>query len=59
MEYTIHRIPSKSGKRVLFYATINGKRLTKTNWARKYDARNVVKRAIEIYGEEKLMEMVK
>lgn len=57
MEYTIVRTPSKSGKRTLFYPTINGKRLTRTNFARKYDARNLVKAAVAKYGVDKLQEM--
>ena len=57
MEYTINRTASKSGKRTLYYATINGKRITKVNWTRKYDARAVVTRAVEKYGVEKLQEI--
>ena len=54
MDYEINRTKSKSGKRVMFYPTINGKRLSKTNFARKYDAKNLVKSAVAKYGAEKL-----
>jgi len=57
MEYTIVRKLNKTGKRFVYYPTINGKRLTSTNWARKYDARAVVKRAIDKYGVDKLQEL--
>ena len=57
MNYEMNRVPSKSGKRAMFYPTINGKRITKTNYARKYDAKALVRAAIEKYGVEKLQEM--
>lgn len=57
MEYTIVRKLNKTGKRIMFYPTINGKRITNTNYARKYDARALVQRAIDKYGVEKLQEM--
>lgn len=59
MEYTIHRKLNNTGKRYVYYPTINGKRITKTNWARKYDARALVKRAIDKYGVDKLQEMTR
>lgn len=57
MEYTINRKLNKTGKRVMFYPTINGKRITSTNYARKYDARALVQRAIDKYGVDKLQEL--
>lgn len=59
MEYTIVRKLNKTGKRIVFYPTVNGKRLTNTNYARKYDARNLVQRAIDKYGVEKLQELTR
>ncbi len=54
-EYTIER--KAVGSHVYFYPTKNGKRFTKTNFARKYDARGLVRQAIERYGIEKLEEI--
>lgn len=45
------------GSRTLFFPTINGKRLNNTNYARKYDAENLVKAFLKHYGAEKLNEM--
>ncbi len=59
MEYTIVRKLNKTGKRIVSYPTVNGKRLTNTNYARKYDARNLVQRAIDKYGVEKLQELTR
>lgn len=55
--YEIHRKANKTGKRVVFYPTVNGKRLTGTNFARKYDARATLHNAINKYGEAKLHEL--
>ena len=37
--------PSKSGKRTVYFPTINGKRLTSTNYARKWEAERLLKAA--------------
>ena len=55
--YSIERV--QSGSRTMFYPTVNGKRLTKTNFARKYDAVRLANNAVEQYGESKLMEMAR
>jgi hypothetical protein len=55
ISYTIGR--KVKGSRTFFYPLINGKRLTRTNFARKYDARNLVKAALKDYGAEKLHEI--
>lgn len=57
MKYQINRKLNKTGKHYVYYATINNKRITRTNYARKYDARATVRRAVEVYGVEKLTEM--
>ena len=57
MEYAIHRKLNRTGKRIVFYPTINNKRLNSTNYVRKYDARGLVKTAIAKYGVEKLEKM--
>lgn len=54
MEYEINHKPSKSGRHPVYYATKNGKRFSKVNYVRKYDARALVKAAIEKYGAEEL-----
>lgn len=41
MDYEINRKLNKTGKRVMFYPTINGQRINATLFARKYDARNL------------------
>lgn len=55
MTYTMNT--KQKGTRTLYFATINGKRLSKTLWARRYDAVNEVKRAVAHYGIEKLQKM--
>jgi hypothetical protein len=55
--YKIERKLNKTGKRIVFYPTINGKRVTATNFARKYDARATLNNAISKYGEQKLYEL--
>ena len=46
-----------SGKKVRFHATVNGKRLTGVNYARKWEAERLLASAIEKYGRQKLIEM--
>lgn len=55
MTYQMNR--KTKGTRVFFYPTINGKRLNRTNYARKYDAEALVRKYIAHYGVEKLTEM--
>lgn len=45
------------GSRTLFFPTINGKRISNINYARKYDAKNLVTACLEKYGREKLIEI--
>jgi hypothetical protein len=53
-----YRIERKiKGTRVLFFPTVNGKRLTNTNFARKYDARGTLRNAITKYGEQRLHDL--
>lgn len=51
---TIERVKSKSGKRTMYVPFINGKRLSSTKFARKYDAKNLIKLFVRQYGEDKL-----
>jgi hypothetical protein len=46
MTYEINRKPSKSGKRTLFFPTINGKRITRTNFSRRWEAVGLAKHVI-------------
>jgi hypothetical protein len=52
MEYEINK--TATGK---FYATKNGKRFTRDNFARKWEARAVVKQAVAVLGVERLEEI--
>lgn len=54
MEYRINRKKSKSGKRNVFFPSINGKRISRTNYTAKWEAVNFLKHIIETYGEEKV-----
>jgi len=54
-EYKIER--KVKGSRTFYYPTKNGKRFTTTNFARKYDAKGLVKNCIKAYGIEKLEEI--
>lgn len=55
--YEIVRKLNKTKRRYVYYPTVNGTRITKTNWARKYDARGCLRRAIKLYGEQKLHDL--
>ena len=52
--YTIERKRKRKGTRTFFFPTKNGKRFTKTNFARKYDAERLVKDCVAKFGFEKL-----
>ena len=56
-EYNIER--KTKGTKTYFFPTKNGKRFTNTNFARKYDAKALVKNCIAKYGIEKLEEIFK
>lgn len=51
-EYTIVRL--KKGTRTFYYPTVNGKRFNRTNFAREYDAKGLVRDCVKKYGVEKL-----
>jgi hypothetical protein len=53
----IHRKSSKNGKRTLYYPTINGKRLNRTNYAQKWEAKRLLRAVVEEYGEKALEKM--
>jgi len=56
-KYTIKKVPNKTGKRMMFVPLVNGKRLSSTLFARKYDAKNLLNWAIRHHGHEKLAEL--
>ena len=56
MKYTINRQPSKSGKRAMFFVTVNGKRISRTNYARKWEAVRLYENILKNIGEEKFQE---
>jgi len=48
---------SKTGKRTVYFATVNGKRLSTTNFARKWEAKRLLTDMVAKYGQERLLEM--
>lgn len=56
IKYKMNR--KRKGSRVFFWPTIDGMRLNGTNYARKYDAENLVMAYLRHYGSEKLLELV-
>ena len=48
---------SKTGRRTVYFPTVNGKRLTSTNFARKWEAERLLKEVVAKYGAERLLEM--
>jgi hypothetical protein len=56
MTYTINKKPSKSGIRPVFFITINGKRVSGTNYGRKWEAIEDFKKLVEKIGEAKVLE---
>jgi len=51
-QYTIESV--KKGTRTFYFPTVNGKRFSRTNFARKYDAKGLVNECVKKYGVEKL-----
>tara|TARA_R100001244_G_scaffold124603_1_gene94462 strand:+ start:156 stop:311 length:156 start_codon:yes stop_codon:yes gene_type:complete len=51
MTYQITRTLSKSGKRTMFFPTINGKRITRTNFLRKWEAERLGKLAVDHFSK--------
>jgi hypothetical protein len=54
MDFQINNKLSKSGKRKMFFPTINGKRLTTTNFGKKWEAIQEAKSFVAHYGNEKI-----
>lgn len=55
--FAINAQPSKSGKRTMYFATVNGKRVSRTNYARKWEAERLLTDLITQYGKDRLLEM--
>jgi len=57
--YEIERKLNKTGKHYVYYPTVNGKRLTSTNFLRKYDACGTLENAINKLGADNLYKLSK
>ena len=55
LEYTINR--KVKGSKTFYFPTLNNKRFNSTNFARKYDAKNLVKELIKIHGIKKIIKL--
>ena len=55
LEYTINR--KVKGSKIFYFPTLNNKRFNSTNFARKYDAKNLVKELIKIHGIKKIIKL--
>lgn len=58
MKYEINRTKSKSGKRTMFFATIEGKRFSSTNYARKWEAERFIKSIIENNSNDTILNYI-
>lgn len=56
IEYKIERKIKPS--RVMFFATVNGRRINNINYARKYDAKNLIKSFSAKYTEAEVLAKV-
>lgn len=54
IEYKVER--KIKGTRVLFYATVNDRRINNINYARKYDARGLIRSFKEKYSETEIID---
>ncbi|BAQ93056.1 hypothetical protein [uncultured Mediterranean phage uvMED] len=54
MTLTINRKPSKSGKRNVFFPTIEGKRLSRTNFTAKWEAVQFGRHCLAILKEKNI-----
>ena len=51
MTIQIHSKPSKSGKRTMFYPTINGNRITATLFGKKWEAQSLAERYLKAVNQ--------
>jgi hypothetical protein len=57
LTYTIDKVQKVGTQRIFFIPKINGKTVTRTMYARKYDAENLITAAINNLGIKKLNEL--
>lgn len=55
MKYLVNRKQSETSKRILFYITINGKRISKVNFARKNECEADFRNMVRHYGQDALI----
>ena len=58
LTFEIKKKLNKSGKKFVYYATINGKRITKYNHYRKWEAKSNLDHFVKHYGEQRIKEML-
>lgn len=56
IKYTINKKLNKTGKRPVFYGTINNKRISSTNFVRKWEAERQVIDFINNNDQNKILE---
>lgn len=52
MTIEINKTLSKSGRRVMWFPTVEGKRITRTNFGKKWEAQNLAKLYLEIQKQK-------
>lgn len=55
--YEINRKASKSGKRAVFFPTVNGVRISSTNFSAKWEAKKLLRNTIASFGDAKLADL--
>jgi hypothetical protein len=56
IQFEINRLTK--GSHTYFFPTVNGKRISKVNWARKYDAQNLIKSFRQKFTTDQINEML-
>jgi len=59
MKATIDTKLSRSGKRTMYFPTIEGLRISRTNFSRKWEATNEGKQYISFHGVDKIKNLIK
>lgn len=55
--YEINRKANRTGKRAVFFPTVNGKRISGTNFSGKWEAKKLLRDTIAKFGDTKLAEL--
>ena len=58
LSFEINSKKNKTGKRTVFFATINGLRINGTNWAVKKEAQRDLENFRNQFSDEKIYEMI-